>query len=162
MTTTYANQRAITINRTMPQKGTKKPFLAAYYDSITTASKLLTGEVAFKLYLYLLSNQDKHVDFFSPQKFANDFGVSADRCRKVFQQLEEAGYLEEVGKNEYQFYEMPRQQPTIKVEEGEKRIVPRSDGSTKLMTYEQVYKELHNYYSPTMIDKLWAELEKGE
>lgn len=79
MKATYANQKAIIINRTLPKKGERKKFLSAYYDSITLAARTLSGEVAFKLYLYLLSNQDQYVDNFSPANFAADFGTSADR-----------------------------------------------------------------------------------
>ena len=84
MKATYANQKAIVINRTLPKKGERKKFLSAYYDSITLAARTLSGEVAFKLYLYLLSNQDQYIDNFSPANFSSDFGTSVDRTRKVF------------------------------------------------------------------------------
>lgn len=106
METTYTNQRTIIINRDLPREGEKK-VLSAYYDNIVQASRLLAGEVAFKLYIYLLSNQNKDIDNFSPQKFANEFGISADRARKVFAQLEEAGYLVRTDVSNYQFYETP-------------------------------------------------------
>lgn len=129
MKTTYSNQRAILINRDMPAKGSGRKFLSAYYDNISKASRLLSGEVAFKLYLYLLSNQDKYVDNFSPQNFSNDFGVSVDRTRKVFEQLEEAGYLVKTASNEYQFYEVPQKKYAfVNPYETEKRLVQTTDG----------------------------------
>lgn len=141
MKTTYANQKSITINRTMPQKGSGRKFLSAYYDSITAASRILTGEVAFKLYLYLLSNQDKYTDSFSPQNFSNDFGVSTDRTRKVFEQLEEAGYLIKTDSNEYQFYEVPQKKLSftnkMKIE---RRYIENEDGSFEKMTYIEFYE----------------------
>lgn len=45
MKATYANQKAIVINRTLPKKGERKKFLSAYYDSITLAARTLSGEV---------------------------------------------------------------------------------------------------------------------
>lgn len=107
METIYANQRTITINRDIPTGDREKKVLFAYYDNIVQASNLLAGEVAFKLYIYLLSSQDKDVYSFSPQKFANEFSISADRARKVFAQLEKAGYLIRTDVSNYQFYETP-------------------------------------------------------
>lgn len=98
----------IIINRTMPRPGAKRLFLSVYYDNLMTASKLLTGEDAFKLYLYLLANQDQHTEHFSPQKFLYSFGTKLDKCRDALHQLEEVGYLIKTGKDEYQFYEEPR------------------------------------------------------
>lgn len=139
----------------MPQKGSGKKFLTAHYDAITKASRLLTGEVAFKLYLYLLSNQDKYIDDFSPQHFSNDFGVSADRCRKVFEQLEEVGYLVKTGSNTYSFYEEPQKKNTIQVGEQEKRFVPTDEGFV-LMTYAEVYTELKENYPTDYIAEFWS------
>lgn len=166
MKTTYANQKAITINRNLPTKGEKKKFLSAYYDNITQASRLLTGEVAFKLYLYLLSNQDKYVDNFSPQKFANDFGTSIDRTRRVFAQLEEAGYIVRTSANNYQFYETPQKVKQIVMKPvDEYRIAQYEDGTKAAISYNEYYNSLKDNYSLTEIDKSWNELpvvEKGE
>lgn len=101
----------VTINRTLPQIGGKRMYLSVYYDNLLAASKLLTGEDAFKLYLYFLANQDQHTEHFSPQKFLYNFGTKLDKCRDALHQLEETGYLVKTGKDEYQFYEVPR--PTL-------------------------------------------------
>lgn len=58
MKTKFANQKRFTITRNTPKKGDKKPFITLYLDSIEEASRTLQGEVAFKLYLYLASNQE--------------------------------------------------------------------------------------------------------
>ena len=161
MKTKYANQKAITINRNLPQKGSGKKFLTAYYENITKASRLLSGDIAFKLYLYLLSNQDKYTDDFSPQNFANEFGVSADRCRKVFSQLEEVGYLVRCGSNEYQFYEEPQKKITISLGEQERRYIPTDVGEI-LMTYAEVYNELKDECAPDYISNFWNNCRKEE
>ena len=71
----FPNQKHFKINRNNPLAlgAEKKQFVALYTENVAAASRNISGEVAFKLYLYLLYNQDKYVDNFSPQKFANDF-----------------------------------------------------------------------------------------
>lgn len=157
MKTNYANQKSITINRELPQKGSKKKFLTAYYDNITLASRTLSGEVVFKLYLYLLANADKYTDDFSPQCCANEFGVSVDRCRKALGQLEEAGYLVKTDKNEYQFYEKPQKRNQIKITiQEETRMVEQEDGTFLPYTYSQFYNELSEMgYAEPMIKEQW-------
>lgn len=140
MKATYANQKAIVINRTLPKKGERKKFLSAYYDSITLAARTLSGEVAFKLYLYLLSNQDQYVDNFSPANFSADFGTSADRTRKVFEQLEAAGYLERIDSNTYKFYEVPQKRANFaNFSSQERRKIENEDGTYQYMTYLEFY-----------------------
>ena len=141
MKTYYANQKSITINRELPQKGSCKKFLTVYYDNITLASRTLSGEVAFKLYLYLLSNADKYTDEFSPQCCANEFGISVDRCRKAFHQLEEEGYIVQTDKNEYQFYEKPQKKSTfVSKMKVEYRMLETDTGFRKL-DYNTFYNE---------------------
>lgn len=163
MKTTYAHQKAITINRNLPQKGSNKKFISAYYDNITQAARLLSGEAAFKLYLYLLANQDKYVDNFSPANFSKEFGVSADRCRKVFSQLEEVGYLVCSGKDEYQFYEEPQNKIGIALPvDIEQRWIPQKDESFKLMTFNEVYQELKEVAHPDEIRVFWENAKRKE
>ena len=75
--------------------------------SIEQASKLLKGEVSFKLYLYLLFKNNYEKIIFSPQDFANHYDVSIDRARRTFSQLEETGYLVEIDERNFIFYETP-------------------------------------------------------
>lgn len=164
MKTTFRNQRAITINRNMPQKGENRKFLSAHYDAITKASRNLSGDVAFKLYIYLLSNQDKYVDNFSPANFSKEFGVSIDRCRKVFGQLEEVGYLIKCGNNEYQFYEEPqaiRKLASLPMSK-ERRKAEFDDGTFEYVSYEEFYAQFKNNYPDSVIVEAWNQLEKEE
>lgn len=78
-----------------------------FSKSIERASKSLKGEVPFKLYLYLLFKNNHGKIIFSPQDFANHYGVSIDRARRTFSQLEEAGYLVEIDERNFIFYETP-------------------------------------------------------
>jgi hypothetical protein len=79
------------------------------------------------LYLYLLSNQDQYIDNFSPANFSTDFGTSIDRTRKVFEQLEAAGYLERVDSNTYKFYEVPQKRANFSSQE--RRKIENEDGT---------------------------------
>lgn len=160
MKTTYANQKAITINRNLPQKGENRKFLTVHYDTITQASRNLSGEAAFKLYLYLLSNQDKYIDNFSPANFSKEFGISVDRCRKVFSQLEEVGYLIKSGNNEYQFYEEPQPKELPPLPSMlEQRVFIDSEGNKHLLTYEMVFNQFYGKTADEDIKKFWNSLE---
>ena len=159
MRTTYANQKAITINRNLPEKGSGKQFLTVYYDNITQASRLLSGEAAFKLYLYLLSNQDKYVDNFSPSNFAKDFGISADRCRKVFSQLEEVGYLIKTSSNEYQFYEVPQVVGTATLPISNER---RKTGTGAIVDFDYYYSLFKDRYPAEIIIAQWKQCDLVE
>lgn len=119
----------------------------------------MSGEAAFKLYLYLLANQDKYVDNFSPANFSKEFGVSADRCRKVFSQLEEAGYLVCCGKNEYQFYEEPQKKPQITIARIEIKKYVSIDNEDTALTYREFYEIAKaEDWTDKEIDDTWADL----
>ena len=79
--------------------------------SLERAARLLKGEVAFKLYLYLLCHNNHEQIIFSPKDFAANYCVSIDRARKVFPQLIDAGYLVEIDEGSYIFYETPIMMP---------------------------------------------------
>ena len=88
--------------------------------SLERAARLLKGEVAFKLYLYLLCHDNHEQIIFSPKDFATNYCVSIDRTRKVFSQLIDAGYLVEIDEGSYIFYETPIMMP---IEEAEAAFV---------------------------------------
>lgn len=88
--------------------------------SLERAARLLKGEVAFKLYLYLLCHDNHEQIIFSPKDFAANYCVSIDRTRKVFSQLIDAGYLVEIDEGSYIFYETPIMMP---IEEAEAAFV---------------------------------------
>lgn len=106
----YPNQKIVQIHRNMPKqtKDSKKPFVVAYTDVIGKASTNLgTKHTAFKLYMYLLCNQDNYRFALSPQAFANEFGVSLKSAKDAVNDLIEAGYLVLREKKTYDFYETP-------------------------------------------------------
>lgn len=158
--TTYANQRKIVINRVMPS-GTKEAYLCAYMKNIEAAAQNLKGEVAFKVYIYLLGNGNNFGVWFSPELIAKRYGVSADRIRKCFKELVEKGYLIEEGHNLYQFYEVPQKKTVIHLGEEEKRYIPTDEGEV-LMTYAALYKELKDDYPADFISNFWSECRKED
>lgn len=95
------NQRVITIHRKTENDG------GISSASLELASKLLVGEVPFKLYIYFATREDGEEISFSPQFFAERYNVSVDRARKVFPQLVDAGYLVPINEYHYHFYETP-------------------------------------------------------
>ena len=104
---THPNQRTIIINRDLPKKTkeNQRPYVAAYIDNIAAASKDLNG-VAFKLYCYLLSNENYFSLSFSPQDFVNNFGGTIKSAQTAFQELEQKGYIICREKNTFIFNEV--------------------------------------------------------
>lgn len=113
MKTTFPNQKKVITHREKIKKGSTKPFIGIYLDSIKEASRNIKGEVAFKLYLYCAANQDGFAFDFSPSHFAAEYGTSLDAAHKAVQKLIEAGYLVHNQKNEYNFYELPQSKTTL-------------------------------------------------
>lgn len=105
--TKNANQRTIIIKREIPQKGSGKTFLMVYDEVISQASRNLPGGVPFKLFLYLLNNQNDFSLDYSPQHFANLYGVHLDSAKKAIAILIEAGYIEQIDKSTFVFHENP-------------------------------------------------------
>lgn len=162
----YPNQKHFTINRINPLKE-KKQYLSIVNENIAEASRRLSGEIPFKFYLYLCSNQDNYSFDYSPQHFANIYGVSLDSARRAPEKLIEAGYLvpSEKHKNGFDFFEVPQEKKTsIKVEiVEEKRFIEQEDGTLKPMTYSEVYNELKNEYPESIIkEQVWNVAEVAE
>lgn len=156
----YPNQRKITISRNLPKKDAKKPYLCAYTEAIEEASRNLSGEVAFKLYMYLLSNQDKFTMSYSPQHFANCYGVSLDSARRAITALKDAGYIKEIGNNSYIFYEVPQEvKPTIDlIDTVEKRLF-KSGGTMVACSFEELYEQFKDRYPYQKIESYWNSAE---
>lgn len=160
----YPNQKNFTIKRTLPNKEEKKAFISAYTDNIAAASRNL-GEIAFKFYIYLLSNKDGYTFDYSPQHFANYYGVSLDRARRVPQQLMEAGYLVEGDKNHYVFYELPQEQKKEIVLENiggidiERRKIVYKNGTFDIATYEEWYAAANGRLPNDLLNEWWNNAE---
>lgn len=163
----FPNQKHFKINRNNPLAlgAEKKQFMALYTENVAAASRNISGEVAFKLYLYLAANADNYEFDFSPQHFANIYGVSIDAAKKAVQKLIDAGYLtpSKKYKNSYEFYEIPQEKPSsIKYvsEDEELRLIPQDDDTFKPMTYIEVYQELIKQNIPeSKIEEYWNNME---
>ena len=151
------NQRMVTIHRNIPEKGGKQ-FLTIYTETLAAASKILTGEVAFKLYLFFCANKDQYETYYSPQNFANVYGVAAESGRRAFLQLEEKGFLVYKGNNSYEFFELPQNKPTIAFHV-ERRMIEQEDGSFIPMTYKELLNELSDQGTEEEIKDYWNNCE---
>lgn len=158
----YANQKTFKINRTNPIKE-KKQYLAISCESISEASRNL-GEAAFKFYMYLCCNADGYQFDYSPQHFANIYGLSVDRARKVVQQLVDARYLVLNDNGIYEFYEVPQEEKlaieeNFELPEEEKRLMKTKSGAYAPITYAALYEGLKGKQPDGTIEKIWNSLE---
>ena len=113
---TSPNQRTIISNKTKVEmsSGKSRPYLIAYIDIIENASQKLSGN-AFKLYIYLLSNNVNFQFGFSPKDVAKRYGCSADTIRDAFLILIKEGFLtlENGSKTKYIFTDIPLIKPLV-------------------------------------------------
>lgn len=159
----YPNQKHFTIHRNNPIKE-KKQYLAITRDNLTMAARILKGDVAFKFYLYLAANIDTYEFDYSPQHFANVYGVSIDSARRAADKLIEAGYLvkDENHKNGFEFFETP-QGKKIKVTDTvleKKKLIPQDNGEFLEMSFTEVYNELKENYPLETIKEYWNSIEE--
>ncbi len=142
----YPNQRVITSNKTKVETNTGKerPYLLAYVDIIEQASRQLSGN-AFKLYIYLLTNNRYFQFGFSPKDIANRYGCSTDTIRDAFVTLVNKGFLtlENGSKTKYIFTDIattpPVELPNTVRNNIEKRVF--RDSETGII-YNWTFKEL--------------------
>lgn len=151
----YANQSRVKVNRTLPEKGSKKPFLCIYQENIEAAAITLGG-VAFKLYLYMTTNNDKYSFDYSPQHFSNTYGVSIQSARDAFKELIKYNYLVETEHNTYEFYETPQIiHKTIKPRI-ERRKFQTEDGTEEIISYDELAKQFKALgYTESIINDTW-------
>ena len=151
------NQRKLTINRTMPQKGINEPFLQVYTKNIQAASKNLNG-IAFKIFVYLLCNADKYELWYSPATISEACGISVDGARNGFKELLEKGYIAQIGKSKYSFYETPHLQIDLSSFVEERRIVRYMGGGEGYLTYSEVKELLKDKKTEKQIEEYWYSL----
>lgn len=156
----HPNQRAITIHRDMPKDGAKD-YLCVFNKNLFAAMKNISGEVALKLYIYLLTNKDNYEFWYSPAHFCSTCAASPDAARRALKQLIELGYVIEFECNKLSFYEEPQKKTAILLGEEEKRYVPTDEGDI-LMTYSEVYKELKDSYPADFISRFWNDCRKED
>lgn len=158
------NQRHMVINRTLPKKGEKKRFLTVYCESIEKAAQELSGEVPFKLYIYLLCNEDKYDLWFSPATFAKLYGVSTGAARRAVKELEDKGYIEEMGSNKLAFYEEPQEKNEIILPISQERRILGKDknGNDVIVSFDTFYAKVSSKYTDSIIMEQWNKFQLVE
>lgn len=131
---TYANQRRITIHREVPKgtKESKRSYVIAYNDNINDAMKNLSKATSFKVYMYMLGNVDNYHFALSTQDIADVCGMSKDTAKSAVNDLIEKGYLVLREKHSYDFYERPRGEELVAVEEKKKKFKTKSGKEIEL------------------------------
>ena len=146
---TNPNQRNIIINR-KDALSSGRQYLAINCDTLAEASRNISGEVPFKLYLYLASNKNGYEFSFSPQHFSNIYGCSIDASRKAFVKLIEANYIINNGNNSFEFFETPQERrPRLDIQP------ERRSYKGQLFTYKEVYEELSGELMEEEIKEIW-------
>lgn len=146
---TNPNQRNITINR-KDALSSGRQYLAINCDTLAEASRNISGEVAFKLYLYLASNKNGYELSFSPQHFSNIYGCSIDASRRAFVKLIESNYIINKGNNSFEFFETPQERrPRLDIQP------ERRSYKGQLFTYKEVYEELSGDLMEEEIKEIW-------
>lgn len=154
--TSYPNQKTFTISRDVPKatKENKRPYMVAYIDNIAKASKNLRNTNAFKLYVYLLSNQNHFTFAFSPKAFAENWGLDLRTAQNTVKILIEKGYLVKDRGNHYVFSETPRDNSIEAVNEIRKEFNSKKEGKVLL-----TLGELAERVGQERANELWATAE---
>ena len=146
---TNPNQRNVIINR-KDALSSGRQYLAINCDTLAEASRNISGEVPFKLYLYLASNKNGYEFSFSPQHFSNIYGCSIDASRKAFVKLIESNYIINKGNNSFEFFETPQERrPRLDIQP------ERRSYKGQLFTYKEVYEELSDNLMEEEIKEIW-------
>ena len=134
---TSPHQRIITVKRDMPKqsKDNKRPYMIAYTDAIEEAARNLSTVGEFKVYLYMISNQDNYKFGCSPQNIADRYGLNIDTVKKAINKLIEKGYIVKTN-GTYEFHEKPLVLDLEPIEEIRKKF------SSKGQILELTYAEL--------------------
>lgn len=134
---TSPHQRIITVKRDMPKqsKENKRPYMIAYTDVIEEAARNLSTVGEFKVYLYMINNQDNYKFGCSPQNIADRYGLNIDTVKKAINKLIEKGYIVKT-KGTYEFHEKPLVLDLEPIEEVRKKF------SSKGQILELTYTEL--------------------
>lgn len=110
-----ANQLVATIQR---EELSKDNFVLINEESIAAAMKALTP-VEFQVWMYLAKNKNGIEWEISPQAACNQWGIKVSSFHKAITTLKKCGYLvpkDEKTKTKYWFYEIPKGEDTIIVE----------------------------------------------
>lgn len=103
---TYPNQKIITIMKSMPKKNAKNDPYAVINIAACKAAMNLLSQPAFKLYMYLMFNQDGYELALSPKAVKDAIGLSETSYRAAIKNLEEVGYIHKSGE-QYLAFDVP-------------------------------------------------------
>lgn len=115
------NQRFLYLDREkVNTQQSERKYLLIYQDNINLAYKILKGEKAFGIYLYLVEQlphtyQSKKNSPTPPvfclyaANIQQQLGITDSTYNRGIKKLIELGFLVDLGKNHYYFYEMPAQ-----------------------------------------------------
>lgn len=109
---TYPNQKIIKIDKLKRQKGQKNnPFSIVNVKACNAANYILKPG-AFRLYMYLMMNQDGYRLALSPSAIREAIGMSETQYRAALKELKYYGYMNSKPCNgEHSMYEMPFNEP---------------------------------------------------
>lgn len=151
----YPNQKSVVVHRNMPNKTktTGRNYMIVYTDIIENASKNLKKPSSFKLFMYLVSNQDNYYSNLSTQDFSNTYGISLDSAKDAVNDLIEKGYLVLREKHLYDFYEYPQTSNIdfVPEEAKTKTFTNQKTGEKITLTYEQTIEKFGSING----EKLW-------
>jgi predicted transcriptional regulator len=120
------------------ESGKKRPYMIAYVDTIEHAAKELKNG-AFKVYIYLLTNQNDYYFGLSPQDIANRYGINIDTAREGIKQLIDKGYLVSSSGNEFTFYDKKPVELSEKIDiMNETRMFHTTKGEEVFYTYAEI------------------------
>ena len=137
---TSPNQRIIKINRKkVNYKDSKRPYMIAYTDLVEQASQDLNGS-EFKVYIYMISNQDGFKFGCSPQDISNRYGLNIDTVKKAINKLIEKGYIVKTN-GTYEFYEKPLDLDLEPAEEVRKKFKTKK-GNIFELTYDELVERV--------------------
>ena len=111
---TVPNQKVVQIQK--EKVGKNNLYAVISLKGIDEAATL--PKTAFKLWVYLVKNQDKYSFALSCKDFCRWAGVSKNTYETAVKELIECSYLvqKEEGSNVYIFYEMPQDDEVIMIE----------------------------------------------
>lgn len=109
-TNMFPNQRSIRINK--EASDSENLYTIINLNALNLAIGILSPN-AFKLWVYLDKNRKGFTFALSRQNTMNTCSFSKGTYRKAFDELVAEAYLVETGKNQYDFYELPKSEDVL-------------------------------------------------
>lgn len=139
----YPNQKVVKISKQIPKdtKNSKRPYIITYVDIIEEAARTISHPTAFKVYMYLLSNQNDYTFALSTKDICDRMGVSEPSAKTGINRLIELGYLTHIRGNNYIFHDAPIDGDIVPVEEVRKQFKTKS-GKFIELTYQELIEKV--------------------